>query len=55
MVRSFIGILQKRFSVIAEANNNFTGKRELEVPTTVQDDVKEVHFALKRFREEEVC
>ncbi|EXB55814.1 hypothetical protein L484_000894 [Morus notabilis] len=38
-LRLFMGKLQKRFSVLSAA-------KELEVPTTVPDDVKEGHFAV---------
>ena len=44
MVRRFIGKLQKRFSLLAEARG--FDKQEFEEQTTVPDDVKEGHFAV---------
>ena len=45
MVRRFIGKIQKRFSHVAEASDNFD-QEELEVQTMVPNDVKEGHFAV---------
>ena len=41
MLRVFIGKLQKRFSILAEASDD-----EFEVPKVVPVDVKEGHFAV---------
>ena len=45
MLRVFIGKLQKRFSILAEASDNFD-EDEFEVPKVVPVDVKEGHFAV---------
>ncbi|EXB22452.1 hypothetical protein L484_002177 [Morus notabilis] len=47
-LRLFMGTLQKRFSLLSAAKElgAFEEEEELDVPTTVPDDVKEGHFAV---------